>query len=252
MTQWDGKQCYISCFPGEALCPHSPLCPAVPTLLGMFVVAEGTMKWGFARVHVHLSVHSVCQFEEVTLTPVFPLFLLDWAFPMGEPASSSELIRCFWPWIWLVLDGDHSAVCAGQVLCHLIQVWHCSWWPQPEHCGNICWDIWDWMKECSEAPNYFPGGLFLYGNILIYCSWVGTHLAVFSAWNTPVSFLSFSVLLRESMGSSSSQGHCRAVGLCHPSTLSQEEQGDAWDPACTSQTPPSLLLTYPTGGARGS
>lgn len=41
---------------------------------------------------------------------------------MGEPASSSELIRYFWPWIWLALDGKHSVVCADQVLCHLICV----------------------------------------------------------------------------------------------------------------------------------
>lgn len=41
------------------------------TLLGMFVVAEGTMKQGFARVHVHLPVRSFCQFEEVTLTLCF-------------------------------------------------------------------------------------------------------------------------------------------------------------------------------------
>lgn len=41
---------------------------------------------------------------------------------MGEPASSSELIRYFWPWIWLALDGKHSVVCADQVLCHLVRV----------------------------------------------------------------------------------------------------------------------------------
>lgn len=92
------------------------------------------------------------------------------------------------PWIWLALDGEHSVVCAGQVLCHLVWVWHCSWWPQPEHCGNICWDSWVWMKECSRARNYFPGDLFLFGSILLYWSWVRTHLAVFSAWNPPVMY----------------------------------------------------------------
>lgn len=134
-------------------------------LAGMSVFAEGTMEWGFARVHVHLPVRSIYQFEEFTLTPVFPLFLLDWAFPMGELASSSELIRCFWPWTWLALGGEHLMELYVQARC-CVTSWHCSWWPQPEHCRNICWDICVWTKECYLAPNYFPEDHFLYG----YCS----------------------------------------------------------------------------------
>lgn len=126
-----------------------------------FVIAEG-----MSRIRICTCSTSTCLRASATgvwrgcvdLCVSRRWFLLDWSLLMGGSSSSSELVRCFWPWTWLVLLGKHEVACAGQVLCHL-WVWHCSWWPQPEHCNNFCWATWLWMKEHSLAPKYFPGDL---------------------------------------------------------------------------------------------
>lgn len=94
-------------------------------------------------------------------------------------------------------------------------------WPQPGHCRNISWDIWVWMKECTLAPNYFPRGLFLFGSILLYCSWVrASSCSVFCLKHpSHLSSLCFWMLLRAIVGGSPSQGQCKAVGSVPPQHL---------------------------------
>lgn len=111
----------------------------------------------------------------------------------------------------------------------------------------------DLDEECSLAPNYFPGDLFLFGSILFYCSWVRAHFAMFSAWNivSHVSSLGFWMLLRASVGGSPSQGHCRAMSSVPPQHLVPRGAGGCLGPCLhlTNSTKPPLKKS--SSGCKG-